>query len=125
MPGGFWRRMTAYLAWQRGQPKLSPAGAQLVRRCRMRCRTALLWVVIRRLALWLDRRIAAANLGNTVSVLAIVIIDRLHIEEHELLPGIGIGSPRFRIQLELFFDKNRHCVGIIGNNPPQVVVSQL
>src|SRR6202040_845177 len=122
MPGGVWRRATAYLAWQRGQPKLSPAGAQLVRRCKMRCRTALLWVVIRRLALWLDRGIAAANLGNTVPVLAIIIIDRLHIEEHELLPGVGIGCPHFLVQLELLFDKHRHCVGIVGNNAPQVVV---
>src|SRR6202023_3301987 len=110
MPGGVWRRMTAYLAWQRGQPKLSPAGAQFVRRCRMRCRPALLWVVIGRRALRLDRGIAAANLGNTVAVLAVIIIDRLHIEEHELLPAVGIGCPRFRIQLELLFDKNRHRV---------------
>jgi hypothetical protein len=73
----------------------------------------------------LNRGIAAANLGNTVPVLAIIIIDRLHIEEHELLPGVRIGCPRFRVQLELFFDKNRHCVGIIGNNAPQVVVGQV
>jgi len=78
-----------------------------------------------RLAIRLDRGIATANLGNTVPVLAIIIIDRLHIEEHELLPGVGIGCPRFRIQLELLFDKHRHCVGIIGNNAPQVVVGQV
>ena len=45
--------MMAYLAWQCGQPKLSLEGdvlergvCQFVRRWSMRCRTALLWVVI-------------------------------------------------------------------------------
>jgi hypothetical protein len=45
--------VTAYLAWQCGQPKVSLDGdvlergvRQFVRRWRMRCRTALLWVVI-------------------------------------------------------------------------------
>jgi hypothetical protein len=73
----------------------------------------------------LDRRVATANLSNTVSVLAVIIIDRLHIGEHELLSGVGIGCPYSRIQLKLLFDKNRHCVRIIGNDAPQVVVSQL
>jgi hypothetical protein len=73
----------------------------------------------------LNRGIATANLGNTVAVLAIIIIDRLHIEEHQLLSGVGIWRPLIRIQLKLLFDKNRHCVGIIGNNAPQVVVGQV
>ena len=51
--------MTAYLAWQCGQPKRSLEGdvleggvCQFVRRWSMRCRAALLWVVSLPLRTW-------------------------------------------------------------------------